>query len=101
MMTYRCALIVMLCGTLCSLSAIAQEEAPTEDAFFELIRRQGVAEAVAAFESLRQKQPDAVVFSESSMNRLGYQYVNEGKVEDAIQLFKLNVMAYPDAFNTY
>jgi Tfp pilus assembly protein PilF len=35
------------------------------------------------------------------MNALGYQYLQSGKVSEAIELFKLNVTAYPEAPNTY
>ena len=32
---------------------------------------------------------------------MGYQLLQRGKHDDAIQIFKLNVEAYPQAFNTY
>lgn len=40
-------------------------------------------------------------FAESELNMLGYRYMGEGETETAIELFKLNVQVYPDAFNTY
>ena len=35
------------------------------------------------------------------MNTLGYQLLRSGKPKEAIEIFKLNVEAYPQAFNTY
>lgn len=35
------------------------------------------------------------------MNTLGYQKLQSGHTEDAIELFKLNVLAYPESANTY
>ena len=40
-------------------------------------------------------------FSETRMNSLGYQYLQAGRKEEAIELFKLNVSAYPESANTY
>jgi tetratricopeptide (TPR) repeat protein len=35
------------------------------------------------------------------MNALGYQYLRNGKLSEAIEIFKLNVTVYPEAANTY
>ena len=40
-------------------------------------------------------------FAESELNRLGYQLLQMRKVAEAIEIFKLNVEAYPQGFNTY
>lgn len=96
-----CISIVAFCVLSHWLSAMAQETMTTEEEFFELIRSQGIARATEVFENLRREDPDAVIFSESAMNRLGYRYLGEDRVEEAIEIFKLNVMAYPDASNTY
>jgi tetratricopeptide (TPR) repeat protein len=38
---------------------------------------------------------------EAEVNRLGYSLMAEGKIEAAIQVFKLNVNAYPHSANVY
>ena len=38
---------------------------------------------------------------EQAINLLGYEFMDGGRVKDAIQLFELNVQAYPDSANTY
>jgi tetratricopeptide (TPR) repeat protein len=35
------------------------------------------------------------------MNALGYELLQEGKTEDAIEIFKLNVSAFPNSSNVY
>src|SRR4030095_1030829 len=40
-------------------------------------------------------------FSEAELNQLGYQLLRTGKPREAIEIFKLNVEAYPQSFNTY
>ena len=40
-------------------------------------------------------------FVENSLNGLGYQLIGINRVQDAIEIFKLNVEEYPEAFNPY
>jgi 3-oxoadipate enol-lactonase len=69
--------------------------------FFQILNTQGVAEAVAMFNKKRKEDNKWIPFSEAQMNVLGYQYLQSGKPEEAIELFKLNVLAYPESANTY
>jgi hypothetical protein len=69
--------------------------------FSALIRTEGVYRAADYFRRLRKEDPGAVLFTEQDMNRLGYRYLGEGKVKEAIVLFALNVEAYPESFNVY
>lgn len=89
---------IILCCFLISLSTTAQQKPPTQEEFFDVIRAQGVAKAVEQFQEVLKDQPDAAFFDKIPMNNLGYQLLNDGKVEEAIEIFKLNVTAYPDWF---
>lgn len=40
-------------------------------------------------------------FVESEFNALGYTLVGEGKMKDAIEVFKITVSLYPDSWNAY
>ena len=62
---------------------------------------EGVEAAIALYHDLKRDAPDAYDFREFQLNNLGYQYLQSGDVETAIALFKLNVEAFPDAFNPY
>ncbi|HEY6230672.1 MAG TPA: serine hydrolase [Pyrinomonadaceae bacterium] len=61
----------------------------------------GVAAAIAQYRDLKAKKASEYDFSEPELNLLGYQLLQMGKVAEAIEVFKLNVEAYPQAFNTY
>ena len=67
----------------------------------KLINEEGIQKAVAVYRDLKAKQSATHDFSEPELNRLGYQLMRTGKLKDAIEIFKLNVEAYPNAFNTY
>ncbi len=38
---------------------------------------------------------------ENAVNRLGYRFLGEGKVDEAVAVFTLNVEAFPDSWNVY
>jgi 3-oxoadipate enol-lactonase len=69
--------------------------------FFQILNTQGVAEAVKMFNIKRKEDNQWIPFSEVRMNILGYQQLQSGKTNEAIELFKLNVLAYPESANTY
>jgi tetratricopeptide (TPR) repeat protein len=46
-------------------------------------------------------RPDDFVLDEGEMNALGYGLLQEGKTKDAIEIFKLNVAAFPKSPNVY
>jgi pimeloyl-ACP methyl ester carboxylesterase len=69
--------------------------------FFQVLNTKGVADAVDLFNKKRQEDNMWIPFSEMRMNMLGYQNLQSGKTKEAIELFKLNVAAYPESANTY
>jgi len=69
--------------------------------FFQELNTKGVAAAVEVFNKKHSEDDAWIPFSEIRMNILGYQKLQSGKVEEAIELFKLNVIAYPESSNTY
>jgi dienelactone hydrolase len=70
--------------------------------FLDLLdQTSGPAKAAQLFAEARQRYPKEVIFSEPIMNRLGYEYLQTGDIKAAIDLFKLNVAAYPDSPNVY
>ena len=65
------------------------------------IREKGVEAGIAEYRDLKAKQSDVYDFSESQLNELGYLLLRNGKRKEAVEIFKLNVEAYPKGFNTY
>lgn len=57
--------------------------------------------AIERYRELREAAAEEYNFAESELNALGYRYMGEGEVDTAIEIFKLNVDAYPNGFNAY
>lgn len=70
-------------------------------AFSKIIWEQGVGKAREAFEAARKRDPGAVLFQESTLNALGYRFLAKQRVREAIEIFRLNVEAYPQSSNVY
>jgi tetratricopeptide (TPR) repeat protein len=61
----------------------------------------GYAAASKAYRSFREDPAHAYVETESDVNRLGYELLRDDKIDDAINVFRLNVEMYPQSANTY
>ena len=61
-------------------------------------RRQGAGRCTTTPSARGSK---TVLFPENETNLLGYQLLQEGNAKDAVEVFKLNVEAYPASANTY
>lgn len=68
---------------------------------FETVNENGIDAAVAKYRDLKAKQSATYDFAEPELNSLGYRLMQTGKVKEAIEIFKLNVEAYPQGANTY
>lgn len=71
------------------------------EAMAKLTEQNGVAAAIALYRAMKSEKEQRYDFSEPELNRLGYQLLQAKKVSEAIEIFKLNVEAYPAGFNTY
>jgi len=49
----------------------------------------------------RKKNPKATLFPEFLANLLGYERLQSGDTKSAVEIFHLNVVAYPDSANVY
>lgn len=85
------------------LAAIEAERArvPIDEIVHELLEAEGIEAARARHRDLFAAQPDSVRFGESLLNALGYRLLNEGRTEEAIDVFEMNVETYPEAPNPY
>jgi CubicO group peptidase (beta-lactamase class C family)/uncharacterized protein YneR len=50
---------------------------------------------------LKEEEPEGYDFGEGELNALGYVYLRDGDVETATDVFRLNVEAFPEAFNPW
>jgi CubicO group peptidase (beta-lactamase class C family) len=71
------------------------------DALLKTVADKDVAAAVKQYRELKATQSNEYDFREGELNNLGYQLMLRKKVAEAIEIFKLNVEAYPQAANTY
>jgi energy-coupling factor transporter ATP-binding protein EcfA2 len=74
---------------------------PIGEALAKSIQDQGVELAVSRYHELKRTEPNKYDFAEDELNSLGYKLLRGNKVKDAIEVFKLNVEAYRDSYNTY
>ncbi len=85
--------------------APAQKEVPkisAEARNLDLIDQPGGAVKVAAtLAEARKSDPKATLFPEAPVNIMGYEHLQAGQIQDAIEIFKLNVAAYPESPNTF
>jgi Flp pilus assembly protein TadD len=65
--------------------------------FANAVRERGAAAAIAEFD----KELRAGAIEERSINSLGYRLMWQKKMEDAIEMFQLNVRLHPGSSNAY
>ncbi len=79
----------------------ATEPPPTEEKFLKVLAQQGFEQAVKLYRESRARDPRQPVFSENFLNQLGYRLINRNQLSQALEIFKLNVEAYPSSANAY
>ena len=60
-----------------------------------------VSDAIQAYHHLKTTRAEDYDYSEEQLNSLGYQLLALMRIEDAIEIFKLNTESFPQAYNTY
>ena len=69
--------------------------------FQEIENNDGVAAAIDTYRKDRQAGIGSYKVSENDINGKGYNYLFNGKAEEALLFFKLNVEEYPNSANVY
>jgi len=85
---------------LAQVEKIANKKSIAE-ALLKTITEQNVQKAIQLYHELKAKEFDAYDFSESGLNFLGYQLLEAKKLNEAIEIFKLNVENFPQSSNGY
>ena len=65
------------------------------------IEKAGVKAGLKLARKLRGDPQNKLYFEETEFNAIGYRLMGEGRLDDAIAVFKLNVEMYPESANTY
>jgi glyoxylase-like metal-dependent hydrolase (beta-lactamase superfamily II) len=66
-----------------------------------LLLDEGVEAAATWYLRIRQESPAGYVYGVNELNNLGYHLLWRNRLDDAIEIFRLNIEAYPDNANTY
>jgi CubicO group peptidase (beta-lactamase class C family) len=61
----------------------------------------GTQAAMQEYQYLKKANPPPYELNEGTLNQLGYEFLDAGKIDDAIQAFRLNVEEYPKSSNAY
>jgi D-alanyl-D-alanine-carboxypeptidase/D-alanyl-D-alanine-endopeptidase len=64
------------------------------------LESQGTSAALKVYDELK-KDKATYEFNEDAINTLGYTYMGEGKMTEAIAVLKINVDEFPKSFNAY
>ncbi|MBT8401121.1 MAG: class A beta-lactamase-related serine hydrolase [Rhodothermia bacterium] len=65
------------------------------------LHAEGVDAAVQHYKDLKAKDFDSYNWNEWALNGIGYLLLGRERPEDALEIFKLNVAEYPEAWNPY
>ena len=88
-------------GILSILHGVAPQQ-PRKSLVDELQSTKGDGAAIVArYRELRRQKPDEYDYREPELNSLGYSLLQAGRAADAVEVFKLNVEAYPQSSNAY
>jgi len=66
-----------------------------------ILVEEGIEAAITRYHKLKRDYFGNYDFAESHLNRLGYELLSMDRIEDAIEIFKLNVVAFPASFDVY
>lgn len=89
-----------------SLWSLDRDETPprvaAQDEFLDLLERGQAEEAMGLFERQRRAAPEAPLFGESAINRLGYKFLQQvSQPRTAIEIFELNTELHPESWNVW
>jgi tetratricopeptide (TPR) repeat protein len=79
----------------------AAPKKPISEAMLNTILEKDVASAIKQYRELKTTQTGLYDFREPELNMLGYRLLEMKRAKDAIEIFKLNVEAYPRSANAY
>jgi CubicO group peptidase (beta-lactamase class C family) len=68
---------------------------------YEMLLAGKTTEALDAYRNIKREKLQNVVVEEGRLNGMGYNLMRQGKLREAIAIFKLNVEFYPKSFNVY
>ena len=74
---------------------------PVAKTLYETIEKSGMAAAATRYRELKASRSTEFDLTEGQLNNLGYELLQQKKNAEAIEVFKLNVEAFPQSGNAY
>lgn len=71
------------------------------DDLFPKIKNESIAAAIEEYRDIKKNHKDEYIFDERYLNAVGYFLLQRERIDDALEIFKLNVEEYPKAWNVY
>jgi tetratricopeptide (TPR) repeat protein len=68
---------------------------------FEHLRAGNISKAMEGYREIKTATPDNSAVTEDRLNSLGYGFLRQKKLAEALAYFKLNVEFYPNSWNVY
>jgi CubicO group peptidase (beta-lactamase class C family) len=68
---------------------------------FEHLSGGNIDKAMEAYRQIKKEKPDNAAIAEARINGLGYGFLRQKKLPEAIAYFKLNAEFYPQSWNVY
>ncbi len=75
----------------------AEPKESAAEVLLKLSKNMSIKDAVSSV----LKDKDKYAVNESELNQIGYRVMASGKLDEAIEIFKLNVELFPDSWNVY
>ncbi len=69
--------------------------------FISILRNKGIENGIEYYHKTISSNPKAILFTEGQINSLGYEYLQNNLIDEAILIFKLNIEVFPESFNVY
>jgi len=71
------------------------------EALYAMIEKAGAGKAFKKLEKAFAEESNAFYFNEREFNALGYRFINEEKLQEAIAVFEINAKMNPKSWNVY
>lgn len=72
-----------------------------KSAMLKAISEKGVDEALQLYRELKESYPDYYPCPEATLNTMGYQLLGRGQIREAVEVFKLGTIEFPDSWNAF
>jgi tetratricopeptide (TPR) repeat protein len=78
-----------------------KDQPPTRNQFINIAQEKGGIFAYELYNKFMPMYHDLVLFDENTFNRIGYGFLQGGRTDEAVAIFKMNADAFPKSSNTW